>query len=608
MLKRLRFLPLIALALSLWAAGPARGQFLILAQDDDTVTELTNGSILTLDAAGIGQTVESRLRIQYNGQDNTTARVEEPDLNGSLTFAVSTSADLPLQLQPGDIMDFRVRFTPTGIGPFTARLNLNLSHSRVSASDLNFDILVVLNGQAADYTLSFDLPDGNETLLPDGGLLSFPDTEIDDSTTATMIVTNRGTAPGSLEAVTLDGGSAFSLTGLALLPVTIPAGGNVRFDVVFTPTERSHFGGSMQVTFGAGGRSVILAGRALGALLSFESIVDSISTPIESGETLLWQDITDVGDGGARTIRVTNGGNVTTDVTAIALSGSDFRLENTPFLPLTLNPGGTTEFLVLFEPTEIGTSSGQLKVNEAVFLLSGSVAAAPNAVISLGSEVVDPADQLSVSLTLDQPYPVELTGVLVLDFVSDVFSNDPSIQFSTGGRVAGFTVPANSTNAIFGTGSQAVQIQSGTVAGVINISGAFEATDVGLDVTPGSAPRTTLTVLRDRPVLRSVVLSSATAGSLTLQVTGFATSRSIQDIELSFTPVPGASLEASTIVADVENAFNSYYQGGGSMAFGSQFTATVNLNVDGDVDAVDRISVNVGNAEGVSETLTVSVQ
>ena len=146
MLKRLRFLPLIALALSLWAAGPARGQFLILAQDDDTVTELTNGSILTLDAAGIGQTVESRLRIQYNGQDNTTARVEEPDLNGSLTFAVSTSADLPLQLQPGDIMDFRVRFTPTGIGPFTARLNLNLSHSRVSAPDLNFDILVVLNG------------------------------------------------------------------------------------------------------------------------------------------------------------------------------------------------------------------------------------------------------------------------------------------------------------------------------------------------------------------------------------------------------------------------------------------------------------------------------
>ena len=91
-------------------------------------------------------------------------------------------------------------------------------------------------------------------------------------------------------------------------------------------------------------------------------------------------------------------------------------------------------------------------------------------------------------------------------------------------------------------------------------------------------------------------------------MTGFATSRSIQDIELSFTPAAGASLDASTIVADVENAFNSYYQGGGSMAFGSQFTATVNLNVDGDVDAVDRISVNVGNAEGVSETLTVSVQ
>ncbi len=605
MLKRLRFLPLIALALTLWAAGPARAQFLILAQDDDTVTELTNGSILTLEAAGIGQTVESRLRIQYNGQANTVARVEEPDLNGSLTFAVSTSADLPLQLQPGQIMDFRVRFTPTGIGPFTARLNLNLSHSRISAPDLNFDILVVLNGQSADYTLSFDLPDGNETLLPDGGVLSFPDTEIDDSTTATMIVTNRGTAPGSLEAVTLDGGSAFSLTGLALLPETIPAGGNVRFDVVFTPTARSNFGGSMQVTFGSGGRSVILAGRALGALLGFESIVDSIISPLEGGQTLLWQDITDVG---ARTVRVTNGGDVTTDVTTIALSGSDFRLENTAFLPLSLSPGGTTEFLVIFDPTEVGTSSGQLKINEAMILLSGSVSGVPSATISLGSEVVDPADQLSVNLSLGQSYPVDLTGVLVLDFVSDVFSNDPSIQFSTGGRAAEFTVPANSTNAIFGTGSQTVQVQTGTVAGVIDISGLFEVADVGLDVTPSSPPQTTLTVLRDRPVLRSVALTSLSASSLTLQVTGFATSRSVQDIEFSFTPAPGASLEASTIVADVENSFNSYYQGGGSMAFGSQFTATVNLNVDGEVDAVDRISVNVGNAEGVSETLTVNVQ
>ena len=604
--KRLA-LPL-ALAAFLCFGLPAQAEFLILAQDDDTITELTNGSLLTINSEGIGERVDTTIRIKFDGPANSTGRVEEPDLTGSLTFGVTTSAELPLVLQPGGVMDFRLRFTPTGIGPFTARLNLKLVQTNAGIADQPIDVLVILTGQAPDYTVSFEFPGGNETLLADGAVLPFPDTELDDSTTATMTITNRGTAPGSIETVAIDGGGVFELTGLALLPSAVSAGGELRFEVVFTPTSRANFGGSLAITFGAGSRNVVLSGRALGTLLTYEMILGSNVTPIQGGDTLVWEDITRSGEEGATTFRITNGGDVEVDITTITTTGGDFLLEGTPSLPLTLDPGQTTQFLVIFEPIEVGVSSGELRINDTIFLLSGTVNGIPAVTIGSGDQIVGPAEQPVVSVTLSEPYPVELNGVLEIDFLSDVFSNDPSIQFSTGGRRSEFTIPAHETQARFASGAQELRVQTGTVAGIIALSSSFETTLTSIDLTPISPPTTTLTILRARPEVRSLILTAATLTSISFEITGFATSRSVTDFEVRLTPAAGANLETTVLQADVANTFNAYYQGGSSTAFGSQFTATVNLNVDGDVEAVQSVSVNVENAEGTSETWTVDLQ
>ncbi len=597
----------LILAAFLCSGLPAQAEFLILAQDDDTVTELTNGSLLTINSDGIGERADTTIRIQFDGRDTSTGRVEEPDLTGSLTFEVTTVAELPVVLQPGDIMDVRVRFTPTGVGPFTARLTLNLVQTDSGMPDRMMDVLVILTGQVADYTLSYEFPGGNETLLPDGAVLPFPDTELDSSTTATMTVTNRGTAPGSVEAVVIEGGGVFEVTGLALLPSVVPAGGKLRFEVVFTPNEQASFGGSMTITFSAGSRNVVLDGRALGFVLSYQSIVGSNVTNIQAGETLVWEDVTRSGDEGATTVRITNGGNVEVDITTITTTGGDFRLQGTPSLPLTLDAGQTTEFLVIFEPIEVGVSSGELRINDAVFLLSGTVNGIPSVEIGSGDQIVGPAEQPTVSVTLSEPYPVELSGTLEIDFLSDVFSNDPSIQLSTGGRRADFTIPADATQALFGGGAQELRVQTGTLAGVIALSASFETTLTAIDLTPTNLPTTTLTILRARPEVRSLILTAETLTSLSLEVTGFATSRSVTDLEVRLTPAAGADLQTTVLQADVENTFNTYYQSGSSTTFGSQFTATVNLDVDGDVEAVQSISVNLENAEGTSETSTVDL-
>ena len=62
-----------------------------------------------------------------------------------------------------------------------------------------------------------------------------------------------------------------------------------------------------------------------------------------------------------------------------------------------------------------------------------------------------PAQQQTVRLAIDAPYPVDVTGTLTLTFAPNAANNadDPAIQFSTGGRTVPFTIPAGQTQAVF---------------------------------------------------------------------------------------------------------------------------------------------------------------
>jgi len=78
--------------------------------------------------------------------------------------------------------------------------------------------------------------------------------------------------------------------------------------------------------------------------------------------------------------------------------------------------------------------------------------------ISGPSGTVAPFLQPSVGLTLADPYPVALTGVLALSDTSDAFPIDPAVQFVTGGRSLPFTIAANTTQALFANGQNQVRL------------------------------------------------------------------------------------------------------------------------------------------------------
>ena len=694
---------------------------MVLAQDEDTVRELRNGSALTFASEGAGDSVTIRVSVAYQGPDRSTATIDLPDLAGSRTFGISADRPLPGILAPGRTIDFEVTFTPTGVGPFSSRLTLNLTQNELGKESVPMNVVLNLSGVVADFTVSFQLlGEGNETLVGDGGVFEFPETELDQTSKATVILTNRGSGPGTVRDIVFAGEDVFVVSGIPLLPAEILAGRDLRFTLEFTPLERRRSFASMNVAFGLGSRAIAIQGPGVGAIFAHESILDGVVTAIPEGGTITLPQ-TELNEETSITVRVRNTGNFEGDVSTITVSGDAYRLSDTPILPATLDLGDEITFSITFTPAEPGLNAGQLRVNDITFDLEGealgsriiytiisgsttttveprdtlvfsqtrigrvspiifevantgnvaktitgigvsgssfSLEGLPALPTSLGADqkvaftinfepnntgplsgsitvdaasftlsgvgevledlpavniggsggAIGPARQIATSLTLAEPFPVDLKGTLSLSFTSEVFSNDPAVQFSTGGRSVSFTIPANQAAAEFATGTQDVLLQSGTVAGAITLTASFQSELGGFDVTPEPAPELAFTVARNAPELRSLQITNINDAGFAIQITGFATSRSVNQLSFQFSGAAGSDLTTSSINANVETPFRSWYQGSQSGGFGSQFTATVNFNVDGDVTSIDSVAVTATNEVGVSSPVSINLE
>jgi hypothetical protein len=253
--------------------------------------------------------------------------------------------------------------------------------------------------------------------------------------------------------------------------------------------------------------------------------------------------------------------------------------------------------------------NGNLQIDAAILPLrgiGGNPPALPQVQFTNVGDTANALDQPSVGLALAQPYGIDITGTLNLAFTPDSFSDDPNIQFATGGRSVNFRIPANTTQAIFGDSAQSVQFQAGTVAGTITISPTFAAGNA--DLTPNPAPSKTVAVPGGPPQLRNVQAGTRTTDSIQLLITGLSTTRSVTQLNFTFTPAPGATLQTTALPINVEAPFTAWYQSPNAKPFGSQFTVAVTINVSGDPNAVQSATVTAINAQGSSAPMTVSLR
>ena len=146
-------------------------------------------------------------------------------------------------------------------------------------------------------------------------------------------------------------------------------------------------------------------------------------------------------------------------------AGSSFALPHQSQLA----PNAETHFTIIFTPTTLGFSNGTLQLDATTVALVGSGTqppALPAYTIGGASGAVAPGTQPNINLTLASPYPLALSGVLTAA-TSGTLPADPAVQFATGGLTVPFTIPANSTSAVFGAQGTQIGLQTGTVAGTI---------------------------------------------------------------------------------------------------------------------------------------------
>jgi hypothetical protein len=213
-----------------------------------------------------------------------------------------------------------------------------------------------------------------------------------------------------------------------------------------------------------------------------------------------------------------------------------------------------------------------------------------------GPQTLGPAQQPTINIALNAPYPIALTGTVVITFASNstVSGDDPSIQFASGGRSFTFTVPANMTTL------PAFQLQTGTVAGVITLS--VTLTAAGFDVTPPGAS-TTITIPKQAPVITKVVLTRSPNG-IEVDITGYSTTRDMTQAVFHLNGAPGGSVPSPDITVSVSSLFSNWYQSAASAMWGGQFTYSQTFTVTGDPSQIASVSVTLTNSVGTSASAT----
>lgn len=434
-----------------------------------------------------------------------------------------------------------------------------------------------------------------------GQLITIADTQVGQTSQVTVNVLNAGSSTAPVPTVSVTG-VGFQIANLLPFPGLISPQAELTFTLQFTPVNSGLASGLLKID----NALFQISSNGLGAQYSLNVQIAGAPSIGEADNSFIDFPSTVVGTQASAIFTISNLGNEPLTISNIAASGNDFTVGALPQLPFVLQPNQTSTFSVSFAPDSLAILTGALLVSGHVYTLRGSGSAPPAPSTLQFSGVpsqVSPLQQPSISLQLAQPYPYNITGQLSLSFASTSFVDDPSIQFASGGRTVSFSIPANSTNALFGTNTK-IPFQSGTVAGTVTFSAVLMVQNV--NITP-VAPTTTVVVPPGPPQIQRIDLGNQTTTSFQVLITGYASTRQVSQLQFQFAPAPGATLQSQTLSVDTTSPFNTWYQSTGSQQYGSQFTVSVTILVSGKITDVQSATITAANSQGTSSPVSVNL-
>lgn len=536
-------------------------------------------------------------------QGSALAPVESVSVEGGPELQLIELPLLPADLGAGQSLRFRVRYWPKGLGTQTATLTV-----RANGATTTVQVEASAQGPRWVYEL---IPEGEgapAAMEPDT-TVTLAETEIGKKTTAWVRVTNAGNYEGQIAGIGVLG-QGFTLVDPPFTPLTVKTEKSVTFGVAFQPGTAGKATGRLRV----GSDFFNLAATGVGAQLEYTYTAATANTAVQAGG-LVVAPSTAVGQGTAALFTVQNTGNRAATIATVSLSGTgnSYRLENVPGLPLVLEPEQKASFTIRFQPERPGTNTDVLTVGSVFFTLTGSAAslpALPGYRFEGPSGTVAPLQQPLVGLTLAETYPVTLRGTLTMTIDADSFGADPAVQFATGGRVVSFTIPANTTKAVFANGGTGIRMQTGSAAGTIVLTPTF-VTEGGIDRTPTTPTALTLNVPALAPAVVGVRME-VTGTGVQFVVTGYTTPRNLKKIDLT---VKRSGGQEQAFSFDVTASAAVWFGSASSQGYGGLFSAVAPFTITGSVDDRNKLlqeltgaTVTVTNDRGASQPLTVQLQ
>jgi hypothetical protein len=596
------FIPTVVLhsiLLSLSGTAPSFIFSYALQTDGNSIPVDPNGTI-AFPPSPVGAVAIATLAVTNRGSGS--GLVTGISLVSGSAYRLSGLPLLPATIQPNQSVTAQIQYRPTAGASDAGQIRVTI--------DGESPVTLNLSGSGSSAALVYQsLQTSPPTAIAPGETLTVGGTNVGQNSSVVVRVVNNGNADGTVSAIAVSG-AGYTLTNVPTFPKLLAPGTSFTFNVVFTPATPGTLTGTLTINTD----TINLSGVGLGSQLTFSYVAaGTVVTLPATNPSVIFSPL-QITQSADVSFTLKNTGTVGTTLSNIGVVQlpTPFTVLDLPGLPANLAPDASLTFRIRFTPFTLGFTNGTLQVDATTIALVGSGTrppALPAYTINGPTGNVPAGSQQSIGLTLASPYPVTIAGSLTAN-IAGTLPIDPAVQFATGGRTIQFTIPANTTQALFvGQGSR-IGLQTGTVASTLTLTPSFTTDQGGVTLNPDPLPVLQLTVAPAAPVISAVALSNPSATSLLIRVTGFSTTRTLTNFNIRFTPAQSVQMPNSQFTFDLGTVAAAWYRSTSSQTFGSQFSITVQFNFQGLPAAapslgasISSVAVTLANEQGTSSPI-----
>lgn len=239
-------------------------------------------------------------------------------------------------LSAGQSTSFSVKFAPTAAGAATGSVSIV---SNAPGSPL----AIPLSGTATQSQPGLTINPTN---------VSFGNIAVGSSSSQNITFTDSGNAVVNITGATAQG-AGFGLSGLGAQ--SINPGASVTFAATFAATFAPTTAGNVT-------GSILIASNAPSPPATVTPSVAGAQGQLTANPSTASFGTVSTGRSNSQTVTLTNGGSAAVSISQANVSGAGFSISGMTGLPVTINPGASKTFNVVFAPTASGSATGTVQL------------------------------------------------------------------------------------------------------------------------------------------------------------------------------------------------------------------------------------------------------